>query len=97
MRMPKATMCVLTALAFSAFAAGPGLASKSLDGKSGASESDAGETISESQARSIAWSAGLVHIEEIILYGDRWEIAGRSADDDEMMLDIDIRNGRILD
>ena len=96
MRMPKATICFLTALALGGIAAGPGLASQSLDGKSGASH-EASETISESQARSIAWSAGLVHVEEILLYGDRWEIAGRSADDDEMMLDIDIRNGRILD
>lgn len=54
-------------------------------------------TISESQARAIAWRAGLIHVEEITRTSDRWEIAGRSADDDEMILDIDIRNGRILD
>jgi len=54
-------------------------------------------TISERQARDIAWSAGLVHVEEIIRAGDRWEVAGRTAEDDEMSLDIDIRNGRILD
>ena len=53
--------------------------------------------ISEQQARAIAWSAGLVHVEEITQLADRWEIAGRSIDDDEMLLDIDIRNGRILD
>lgn len=55
------------------------------------------DVISESKARQIAWSAGLVHVEEIIRAGDRWEIAGRSLDDIEMVLDIDIRNGRILD
>lgn len=92
MRIPRATIRVLTALALSGFAAGPSVASQSLANQSGADE-----TISESQARSIAWSAGLVHVEEILRYGDRWEIAGRSADDDEMMLDIDIRDGRILD
>ncbi|WP_293801218.1 hypothetical protein [uncultured Bosea sp.] len=54
-------------------------------------------TISEQRARDIAWSAGLVHIEVIIRAGDRWEIAGRTAEDDEMSLDIDIKNGRILD
>ncbi len=53
--------------------------------------------ISERQARDIAWSAGLVHVEEIVRSGDRWEVAGRTAEDDEMSLDIDIRNGRILD
>ena len=39
---------------------------------------------------------GLVHVEEIIRSDDRWEVAGRTAEDDEMSLDIDIRNGRIL-
>lgn len=58
---------------------------------------DGGPTISESQAREIAWSAGLVHIEEITRTNDRWELAGRTADDDELILDIDIRDGRILD
>ena len=60
-------------------------------------ETSANATISERQARDIAWSAGLVHIEEIVRLDDRWEVAGRTAEDDEMSLDIDIRNGRILD
>jgi len=60
-------------------------------------ETFANMTISERQARDIAWSAGLVHIEEIVRLDDRWEVAGRTAEDDEMSLDIDIRNGRILD
>jgi len=92
MPITRRTISFLTTLALGGLAAGPGLASKS---DIGSSETD--ETISEMEARSIAWSAGLVHVEEILRYGDRWEIAGRSADDDEMMLDIDIRNGRILD
>lgn len=90
MRMTRRTIYLLAALCLSGFAAGPALASK-------AEVRETIEIISESQARSIAWSAGLVHVEEILRYGDRWEIAGRSADHDEMMLDIDIRNGRILD
>ena len=60
-------------------------------------ETFADATISERQARDIAWSAGLVHVEEITRSGDRWEVAGRTVDDEEMILDIDIRNGRILD
>nr|WP_047580217.1 PepSY domain-containing protein [Methylobacterium sp. ZNC0032] len=59
-------------------------------------ETYADVTISERQARDIAWSAGLVHVEEIVRLDDRWEIAGRTAEDDEISLDIDIRNGRIL-
>lgn len=59
-------------------------------------ETYANATISERQARDIAWSAGLVHVEEIVRSDDRWEVAGRTAEDDEMSLDIDIRNGRIL-
>ncbi|MDX3806363.1 hypothetical protein ACXIUS_16060 [Bosea thiooxidans] len=55
-----------------------------------------GPTISESRARAIAWSAGLVHVEEIIRAGDRWELAGRTVDDDEIILDIDVEDGRIL-
>ena len=62
-----------------------------------AEETFASATISESRARDIAWSAGLVHVEVIIRSGDRWEVVGRTAEDDEMSLDIDIRNGRILD
>ena len=61
-----------------------------------AEETYANATISERQARDIAWSAGLVHVEEIVRLDDRWEVAGRTAEDDEMSLDIDIRNGRIL-
>ncbi|QEL26075.1 PepSY domain-containing protein [Bosea sp. F3-2] len=58
---------------------------------------ETGALISESEARNIAWSAGLVHVEAITRTDDRWEISGRSVDDNEMILDIDIRNGRILD
>ncbi len=72
-----------------------------LPGRASQAEGEArapdGPTISESQAREIAWSAGLVHVEEITRTSDRWELAGRTVDDDEIILDIDIRDGRILD
>lgn len=72
-----------------------------LPGRASQAESEVrpqdGATISESQAREIAWSAGLVHVEEITRTSDRWELAGRTVDDDEIILDIDIRDGRILD
>lgn len=87
MQAKAAMVRLLAALALNGFvvAAGQG------------AEPDPGATISESQAREIAWRAGLVHGEEITRSDDRWEIAGRSLDDGEMVLDIDIRNGRILD
>lgn len=69
----------------------------SLSGHASQAESEAGgPTISESRAREIAWSAGLVHVEEITRAGDRWELAGRTVDDDEIILDIDVEDGRIL-
>lgn len=52
--------------------------------------------ITERSARDIAWSAGLVHVEEILLLDGRWEIAGRDRDGDELTLDIDARDGRLL-
>lgn len=58
---------------------------------------NADQVITESRARAIAWSAGMVHVEEIMRTGDRWELAGRTADDEEIILDIDARDGRILD
>lgn len=69
----------------------------SLSGHASQAESETGgPTISESRAREIAWSAGLVHVEEITRAGDRWELAGRTVDDDEIILDIDVEDGRIL-
>ncbi len=87
MPIPPFSRRLLIALAFNAAVA---LAARG-------EETFADVTISEKQARDIAWSAGLVHIEQIIRAGDRWEIAGRTAEDDEISLDIDIKNGRILD
>ncbi|CAM5201129.1 hypothetical protein ARD30_05190 [Bosea thiooxidans] len=55
------------------------------------------DLVSEQRARDIAWRAGLVHVEQITRSGDRWEVAGRTVDDEVIIIDIDIRNGRILD
>jgi hypothetical protein len=52
--------------------------------------------ISERLARSIAWSVGVVHIEEIVLYGERWEVAGRDGEGNEKAIDISADDGRIL-
>jgi hypothetical protein len=52
--------------------------------------------ISERLARSIAWSSGVMHIEEIILYGERWEIAGRDREGNEKAVDISAEDGRVL-
>jgi hypothetical protein len=92
MRMNGAAR-LLAVLLLGGSAALPGPALRAQDG---GSPSHA-PAISESRAREIAWSAGLVHVEEVTRAGDRWELAGRTVDDDEMVLDIDIRDGRILD
>lgn len=53
--------------------------------------------LSEDDARYIAWSSGIDHIEEIVLSGNRWEIAGRDRMGQEIRLDIDAADGRLLD
>jgi len=52
--------------------------------------------LSEDGARQIAWRSGLDHIEEIVLSGKRWELAGRDRTGQEMTLDIDAGDGRLL-
>jgi len=52
--------------------------------------------ISERIARDIAWSFGLVRIDEIALAGMRWEIAGRDQYGNERVLDISAYDGRPL-
>ncbi|WP_157732986.1 PepSY domain-containing protein [Bosea sp. AS-1] len=93
MRMNGAARLLALTL-FGGFAALP---SPAIWAQAAATSPEDGQTISESRAREIAWSAGLVHVEEITRAGDRWELAGRTVDDDEIILDIDARDGRILD
>lgn len=52
--------------------------------------------VTESAARQIAWRFGFDHIEEIVLAGDRWEIAGRDRAGSEKLLDIHAYDGRVL-
>ena len=52
--------------------------------------------LSEDEARRIAWGSGLDHIEEIVLSGERWEVAGRDRTGLEIRLDIDAVDGRLL-
>lgn len=52
--------------------------------------------VTERLARDIAWSAGVVHVDEIVLLDDRWEVAGRNRSGDELALDIDARDGSLL-
>lgn len=51
--------------------------------------------ISQSLAREIAWSRGMDIVEEISRNGHFWEIAGRDRAGDELILDIDSRDGSI--
>ncbi len=52
--------------------------------------------ISERIARDIAWSFGIVRIDEIALAGMRWEIAGHDQEGNERVLDISAWDGRPL-
>lgn len=53
-------------------------------------------SVSERVARDIAWSFGIVRIDEIALAGARWEIAGHDQDGNERQIDISAYDGRIL-
>lgn len=52
--------------------------------------------IDRESARRIAWRYGLIHVEEMALENGRWEIAGRTSDDDEISIDIDAKSGALL-
>lgn len=52
--------------------------------------------VSEQAARRIAWRSGVDHIEEIVLSGERWEIAGRDRTGQEKVLDIHADDGSVL-
>lgn len=52
--------------------------------------------VSEASARRIAWRSGLDHIEEIVLSGERWEIAGRDRTGKEKALDIHADDGSVI-
>ncbi len=52
--------------------------------------------VSEESARRIAWRSGVDHIEEIVLSGERWEVAGRDRTGNEKALDIHAYDGSVL-
>ncbi|WP_332683537.1 PepSY domain-containing protein [Bosea sp. (in: a-proteobacteria)] len=52
--------------------------------------------ISEARARAIAFDHGLVHVEEISLFEGRWELAGRDRSGDELVIDLNARDGSLL-
>lgn len=72
------------------------LAGPAASAASAPSGGKAAPAISERLARDIAWRFGLVHVEEIALWGMYWEIAGRDRDGNERALDIDAHDGRVL-
>jgi hypothetical protein len=53
--------------------------------------------VSEEAARRIAWGSGVDHIEEIVLSGELWEVAGHDRFGNEKALDIHAYDGRVLD
>ena len=53
-------------------------------------------TVSERVARDLAWSFGIVRIQEISLAGARWEVSGFDAQGNEKLLDISAYDGRVL-
>jgi hypothetical protein len=53
--------------------------------------------LSEEAARRIAWRSGVDHIEEIVLSGELWEVAGRDRAGNEKALDIHAYDGSVLD
>lgn len=54
------------------------------------------DRISEDAARRIAWTHGLIHIEEVVLIGGRWEVSGRDREGFENTLDIRICTGEVV-
>ncbi len=52
--------------------------------------------ISEAQARAIAFDHGLVHVEEISFLDGRWELAGRDVSGDELVIDLNAKDGSRL-
>jgi uncharacterized membrane protein YkoI len=89
-------LSVLAALLLAVGLTGQASASARAEDKSQHHQAAAMPKISESQARSIAFSHGLVHVEEIALAGGRWEIAGRDPDGGERTLDLNAQDGSVI-
>lgn len=89
-------LSMLAALLLAAGLAGQASASAWAESKLHLPASAAKPRITESQARSIAFRHGLVHIEEIALADWRWEIAGRSQGGVEVSLDLNAYDGSVI-
>jgi hypothetical protein len=90
-------LSVLAVLRLAAGMAGQASASAWADSKSQPPATAAtNPKITESQARSIAFRHGLVHIEEIALSDWRWEIAGRAQGGVEVTLDLNAYDGSVV-
>ena len=89
-------LSMLAALLLAAGLAGHASASASAEAKPQNPATATAPKITESQARSIAFRHGLVHIEEIALSDWRWEIAGRAQGDVEVTLDLNAYDGSVV-
>lgn len=89
-------LSVLAVLLLAAGMAGQASASAWADSKSQPPATATAPKITESQARSIAFRHGLVHIEEIALSDWRWEIAGRAQGGVEVTLDLNAYDGSVV-
>ena len=61
-----------------------------------ASLHDPAYRVSEDAARRIAWRSGIDHVEDLLLVDERWEVAGRDRNGNEVAVDIHAHDGRIL-
>lgn len=89
-------LSMLAVLLLAAGLAGPASASAWAESKLDNTATTARPRITESQARSIAFRHGLVHIEEIALADWRWEIAGRAQGGVEVTLDLNAYDGSVI-
>ncbi len=89
-------LSMLAALLLAVGLAGPASASAWAESKPDNTTTATRPKITESQARSIAFRHGLVHIEEIALSDWRWEIAGRAQGGVEVTLDLNAYDGSVV-
>ncbi|WP_158673542.1 PepSY domain-containing protein [Bosea sp. FBZP-16] len=89
-------LSMLAALLLAVGLAGHASASASAEAKPQNPATATAPKITESQARSIAFRHGLVHIEEIALSDWRWEIAGRAQGGVEVTLDLNAYDGSVV-
>jgi hypothetical protein len=62
-----------------------------------ADDDDCRGPVTAGRAIDIAWTVGLIRVEEVECDDGKWEIEGRDARGREMEVEIDPRTGRVLD